>query len=79
MSFSFVLYLTVVFAGVSLGDEKEVKDVLEGQDVVLECRFSPSDEDEGSSSATLTWIRSSPGHVADNVAIGDQQFSPGYT
>ncbi len=62
--------------------EEVIKDVLEGQDVVLECRFSPSDvvdeEEERGGTSTLYWIRSSQGHF-DNVAIGNTQYSNGYT
>jgi hypothetical protein len=64
-----------------MAEEQVVKDVLEGQDVVLECRFSPSDlddEEQGTGAATLYWIRNSQGHF-DNVAIGNTQYSSGYT
>jgi hypothetical protein len=57
---------------------EEVKDVLEGQDVVLECRFSPVSEEEAGAEGTLYWIRSSQGQH-DNVAIGNNHYSPGYT
>lgn len=41
-------------AGVASGAPDSVKDVVEGDDVVLQCRFSPALAD---SSATLYWIR----------------------
>ena len=41
-------------AGVASGTPDSVKDVVEGDDVVLQCRFSPALAD---SSATLYWIR----------------------
>lgn len=56
-------------------EEDRVKDVVEGADVVLECRFSPS---LSSSPGTLYWIRSSNNNH-DNVAIGETPFSTGYT
>ena len=49
--------------------------MIEGQDVVLECRFSPA---LASSDATLYWIRSS-NNKHNNVAIGDTPYSTGYT
>ena len=54
---------------------QEVKDVVEGADVVLECRFSPS---LSGTDGTLYWIRSSA-NQHDNVAIGDTPYSTGYT
>ncbi len=59
--------------------EEEVKDVVEGQDVLLECRFSVEEEEAGQSgpAPTLYWIRTSQGQH-DNVAIGSNIFSPGY-
>jgi hypothetical protein len=56
-------------------EEVDVKDVVEGQDVVLECRFSPALVEK---EATLYWIRSTT-NQHDNVAIGDRPFSTGYT
>lgn len=56
-------------------EEDRVKDVVEGADVVLECRFSPG---LSSSPGTLYWIRSSNNNH-DNVAIGETPFSTGYT
>merc|ERR1719471_2331368 len=50
-------------------------DVVEGDDVVLQCRFSPALAD---SSATLYWIRNI-NDQHDNVAIGEKPFSTGYT
>ena len=41
-------------AGLASGTPDSVKDVVEGDDVVLQCRFSPALKD---SSATLYWIR----------------------
>ena len=41
-------------AGLASGTPDSVKDVVEGDDVVLQCRFSPALAD---SSATLYWIR----------------------
>jgi hypothetical protein len=66
-----------IFLGVLC--EEEVKDVVEGQDVLLECRFSVEGEEAGQSgpAPTLYWIRTSQGQH-DNVAIGSNIFSPGY-
>jgi hypothetical protein len=67
-----------VFLGVLC--EEEVKDVVEGQDVLLECRFPAASEEEAGQSGpapTLYWIRTSQGQH-DNVAIGSNIFSPGY-
>ena len=44
-------------AGLASGTPDSVKDVVEGDDVVLQCRFSPALAD---SSATLYWIRCTP-------------------
>ena len=52
-----------------------VKDVVEGDDVVLRCRFAAS---LSSSVGTLFWIRSS-NNQHDNVAIEDTSYSLGYT
>ena len=50
-------------------------DVQEGQEVSLECRYSPELLREGSS--TLYWIRTNRnGH--DNVAIGGTPFQENY-
>ena len=46
--------LTSAILGCALGAGDSVKDVLEGEDVVLQCRFSPALAD---SRATLYWIR----------------------
>ena len=46
--------LTLILAGFANGTPDSVKDVVEGDDVVLQCRFSPALAD---SSATLYWIR----------------------
>jgi len=67
--------LILLFSSGCSGDNLEVKDVIEGQDVVLECRFSPA---LSSSDATLYWIRST-NNQHDNVAIGDTPYSTGYT
>ena len=49
-------------------------DVTEGEDVVLECRFSPQLSKKAS---TLYWIRTNrKGH--DNVAIGNTPFQANY-
>ena len=49
-------------------------DVTEGEDVVLECRFSPALSKKAS---TLYWIRTNrKGH--DNVAIGNTPFQANY-
>ena len=54
-----------------------MRDVREGEDVVLACRFSPG---LAGSPGTLYWIRSSAGGKQhDNVAIGDTPYSTGYT
>ena len=52
-----------------------MKDVIEGEDVVLQCRFSAS---LSANDGTLYWIRSSS-NQHDNVAIGDTPYSLGYT
>ena len=64
-----------LFSGYSCQIQDQVKDVVEGADVVLECRFSPS---LSGTEGTLYWIRSSA-NQHDNVAIGDTPYSTGYT
>ena len=54
-------------------EEDRVKDVVEGADVVLECRFSPG---LTSSPGTLYWIKPSNNHI---LAIGETVISTGYT
>jgi hypothetical protein len=49
-------------------------DVNESEDVVLECRFSPSLSKKAS---TLYWIRSNR-KGSDNVAIGNTPFQANY-
>ena len=50
-----ILFLTLICSsGFANGAPDSVKDVVEGDDVVLQCRFSPALAD---SSATLYWIR----------------------
>ena len=50
-----ILFLTLIYSsGFANGAPDSVKDVVEGDDVVLQCRFSPALAD---SSATLYWIR----------------------
>ena len=68
-------FLFLLSSSGCLSDNLETKDVIEGQDVVLECRFSPA---LASSDATLYWIRSS-NNKHNNVAIGDTPYSTGYT
>ena len=54
----------------------QTMDVLEGENVLLECRFPPSKVD--TSRATLYWIRSNrDGH--DNAAIGDNSLDDAYS
>ena len=67
--------IVCLISGLCCQIEDEVKDVVEGEDVVLECRFSPS---LSGTDGTLYWIRSSA-NQHDNVAIGDTPYSTGYT
>ena len=68
-------FLFLLSSSVCLSDNLETKIVIEGQDVVLECRFPPA---LASSDATLYWIRSS-NNQHDKVAIRDTPYSSGYT
>ena len=69
------ILIVSIFPGLCCQIQDEVKDVVEGEDVVLECRFSPS---LSGTDGTLYWIRSSA-NQHDNVAIGDTPYSTGYT
>ena len=69
------ILIVSLFSGLCCQIQDEVKDVVEGEDVVLECRFSPS---LSGTDGTLYWIRSSA-NQHDNVAIGDTPYSTGYT
>jgi len=74
-SLPLALFGLLASTGVASGAPDSVKDVVEGDDVVLQCRFSPALAD---SSATLYWIRNI-NDQHDNVAIGETPFSTGYT
>merc|ERR1719422_1162642 len=65
----------IALSGCYCEENDEVKDVIEGEDVVLQCRFSAS---LSANDGTLYWIRSSS-NQHDNVAIGDTPYSLGYT
>jgi len=68
-------WVLLLLIGVSRAIEEVVQDVIEGEDVTLECRYSPA---LSSSDSTLYWIRSNRvGH--DNVAIADTPFDSAYT
>ena len=67
----FSLFIAAVINGQS---NPMIKDVTEGSNVHLECRFSPELSRKAS---TLYWIRTNrKGH--DNVAIGETPFSNNY-
>lgn len=76
MDFELRWFLVSIFlSGICLvGSEDIVKDAREGEDVTLECRFSPQ-----SSSDILSyyWIRQTK-YSHDNVAIKDTPFAPNY-
>lgn len=61
--------------GWSTAQPDSVKDVVEGEDVTLQCRFSPNLAD---SKATLYWYRNI-NDEHDSVAIGKTHYSTGYT
>ena len=66
------LFIAAVING--QGSNPEIKDVTEGSNVQLECRFSPELSRKAS---TLYWIRTNrKGH--DNVAIGETPFQNNY-
>ena len=68
------LFIAAVING-QVGDgNPEIKDVTEGSNVKLECRFSPELSRKAS---TLFWIRTNrKGH--DNVAIGETPYQNNY-
>ena len=72
-----ILNMLFHFLGVIVLGQSEAPlqiDVTEGEDVVLECRFSPQLSKKAS---TLYWIRTNrKGH--DNVAIGNTPFQANY-
>ena len=64
------------FAGLINGQSETplIKDVTEGENVLLQCRFSPELSKKAS---TLFWIRTNrKGH--DNVAIGETPYQANY-
>ena len=67
-----LLFITAVINGQT--GTPEIKDVQEGSNVQLECRFSPELSRKAS---TLFWIRTNrKGH--DNVAIGETPYQNNY-
>ena len=77
LTFSSISKIQLIFSGSIVWGQSEAPlqiDVSEGEDVVLECRFSPQLSKKAS---TLYWIRTNrKGH--DNVAIGSTPFQANY-
>lgn len=62
-------------ADLSFGEESQTMDVLEGENVLLECKFDPGIVNE---QPKFFWIRTNrDGH--DNVAIGNTPLENNYS
>lgn len=63
----------ILFIRAGIGGQS-VKDAREGEDVTLECRFSP---EITNSKTTFYWLRTNKLNQ-DNAAIGPTSLDPGY-
>ncbi|XP_076265763.1 hemicentin protein echinoid isoform X3 [Rhynchophorus ferrugineus] len=69
------LVILSILSGICLGGPEDiVKDAREGEDVTLECRFSPQSSTD---MLSYYWIRQTK-ETHDNVAITDKSFDPNY-
>ncbi len=68
----------VVCDTVTRVEPDQTMDVLEGENVLLECRFSAAEVLAGGEQPLFFWIRTNrKGH--DNVAIGETQLENNYS